>query len=113
MELNDFPSTLVQKTIKNTLHKDSEYKIQEDDYLLKLFLPYEKGISEQISRICKKYNIKVVHTKSKSLKNIVKEKRINRNGINNPQRVVYKVSCKDSDKYYIGETGRHLFVRLN
>ena len=54
-----------------------------------------------------------MHTKSKSLKNIVKEKRINQNGMNNPQGVVYKVSCKDCDKYYIGQTGRLLAVRLN
>ena len=113
MELNDFPKTLVQKTIKNTLHKDIENKIQEDDYSLKLFLPYEKGISEQISRICRKFNVRVVHTKGRSLKNIVKEKHINQNDMNNPQGVVYKVLCKDCDMYYIGETGRHLSVRLN
>ena len=66
MELNDFPKKLIEKTIKNTLNRETENKNKEDDNSIKLFLPYERGISEQITKMSKNYNVKVVHTKGKS-----------------------------------------------
>ena len=112
MELNDFPKKLIQKTIKNTLNRETENKNKEDDNSIKLFLPYERGISEQITKMSKNYNVKVVHTKGKSLQSLVKENKSNQCE-KEIQGAVYKVSCKDCDKFYIGETGRKLHVRIN
>ena len=112
MELNDFPKKLIQKTIKNTLNRETENKNKEGDNSIKLFLPYERGISEQISKMSKNCNVKVVHTKGKSLQNLVKEKKSNQCE-KEILGAVYMVSCKDCDKFFIGETGRKLHVHIN
>ena len=76
MELNDFPENIVKKTIKNHLKKRDKPRKENDDVQqqIPLYLPYEKGISEKISRLAKKYNVKVVNKKGKSLENILKTK---------------------------------------
>ena len=82
--------------------------------MINLYLPYEKGISEQIAKFSTKYNVKVIHTKGKSLKNVLRQKQIeNIDEQNRSQGTVYKVTCNDCDKFYIGETGRKLNIRLN
>ncbi|XP_057305306.1 uncharacterized protein LOC130642235 [Hydractinia symbiolongicarpus] len=83
MQLNEFPKNIVTKTIKETLNKECNGRNQTDDDTnsIRLFLPYEKGISEQIAR-------------------------------DNESGVVYKVTCGDCGKYYIGETGRKLTTRI-
>ena len=82
--------------------------------MINLYLPYEKGISEQIANFSKKYNVKVIHTKCNSLKNTLRQKQIeNIDEQNRPQETFYKVSCNDCDKFYIGEAGRKLNIRLN
>ena len=115
MELNGFPKKLTERTIKNSLkEKVNKEASNDDENWINLYLPYEKGISEKIAKFSKKYNVKVVHTKSKSLKNVLKQKQIeNKNEHNITQGTVYKVSCNDCDKFYIGETGRKLNIRLN
>ena len=63
MELNDFPENIVKKTIKNHLKKRDKPRKENDEVQqqIPLYLPYEKGISEKISRLAKKYNVKVVN----------------------------------------------------
>ena len=70
MQLNEFPKVIVKKVIHETLSKSkaSKKKNKDDEYAIKMYMPYEKGISENIARIGKKFNVKLVHTKGKSLK---------------------------------------------
>ena len=70
---------------------------------IKLFMPYEKGISEKISSLRKRYNVKVIHTKNKSLKNIVSYRNEERGDKKNSQGVVYKINCRGCLKSYIGK----------
>ena len=78
-----------------------------------MYLPYEKGLSEQISKMSKIYNVKVIHTKNKSLKDIMKEKDNSNISKMETQGVVYKIKCTTCEKSYIGETGRKLKIRVN
>ena len=115
MELNDFPVPLINRTIKQTLNnisKTSNGKIKEDDNRISLFLPYEKNISEEINRISRKFNVKVINTKNKSLANAVNARAIIDKKLQE-QGVVYEIKCNDCNMKYIGETGRELSVRIN
>ena len=113
MELNDFPRNLVKKTIGNTLNamekRTKENTIENEP--IPLFLPYEKGISEEIAKMSKKYNVRIVHTKNLSLVNKIRKKQQEPN-ILDTDGVIYRVPCSECDKVYIGETGRQLKIRL-
>ena len=113
MQLNEYPRSIVKKAITETLNpKPKEKKDKEDENMIKMYLPYEKGISENIARISRKFNVKLVNTKGKSLQKLVKPK--STTNLNNEKEsgVVYKVSCENCDKKYIGETGRRLETRI-
>ena len=116
MQLNDYPKQLVKKTIKNSMRHRAGNKADkvnsEIENNIKLYLPYEKGITEKISRIAAKYNVSVIHINNTSLKNKVNYKRGQANKTEE-QGVVCEVYCKDCEKVYIGETGRQLDIRLN
>ena len=113
MQLNDFPSNIVRRTIKESLKPNEKEKVQDDDEkMIKMYLPYEKGISEKIAAKSKHYNVKLVNTKGKTLGNALKVKPNDNVEIQDMSGVVYKVNCKDCDKYYIGETGRTIETRM-
>ena len=116
MQLNDYPKPLVKKTIINLMRHHVGNKADkvnsEIENNIKLYLPYEKGITEKISRIAAKYSVSVIHINNTSLKNKVNYKRGQANKTEE-QGVVYEVHCKDCEKVYIGETGRQLNIRLN
>ena len=111
MQLNDFPSNVVKRTIKESLKPNEKKKVRDDDEenMIKMYLPYEKGVSEKIAAKCKRYNVKLVNTKGKTLGNALKVKT---NVDGDMSGVVYKVNCKDCEKYYIGETGRTIETRM-
>ena len=75
------------------------------------YLPYVKGLSEKIQRICHKLQLRTIFKLSNTLRKqlvhvkapIATEKR---------KGVVYEVSCKDYEYVYIGETKRILKKRL-
>ena len=73
-------------------------------------LPYIKGVSEKLSRVLKKHDIRAsfrpMHTLRKALVHPKdKPEKIDTMG------VVYDIPCKDCDSHYIGETERKFSVR--
>ena len=48
MQLNGYPEALVTKTIKRTLLYQNKTKNTDTIEKPKLFMPYEKGISDQL-----------------------------------------------------------------
>ena len=74
----------------------------------KLFIPYEKEISEQLKRAANKYGLEVIFERSLSLKSKL---------LTNPFKsgsacgVIYKVTCPCCKKYF-GETGRTIQERI-
>ena len=79
----------------------------EESTNTKIFLPYVKGVSERIEKVCHQLNVKTVFKLNGTLRQTlmrVKNKR--------PEElrrdVVYEVPCHDWNKTYIGETGRSL-----
>ena len=111
MLLNEFPEKLIIKTMKEALSERKLERKQENENCLKMFVPYEKGVSEKLSNIAKRFNVQLINKKGKSLKNAVKSKNIV-GDVENESSVVYRINCENCEKYYIGETGRMLSVRL-
>ena len=68
MRLNGYPEKLITKTIKQTLSFNSRSKNNQNLEAPKLFIPYEKGISEQLKRIANKYGLEVIFMRSLSTK---------------------------------------------
>ena len=69
-------------------------------------------ISENIARIGKKFNVKLVHTKGKSLKNMFMRNITTSLEKHKQSGVVYRVTCGDCGSQYVGETGRSLETRM-
>ena len=77
-----------------------------------MYMPHEKGISENITRIGEKFNVKLVHTKGKSLKNMFMRNITTSLEKHKQSGVVYGVTCGDCGSQYVGETGRSLETRM-
>ena len=74
----------------------------------KLFIPYEKGIAEQLKRVVNRYGLEVIFTRSLSLKSKLTIKPFKSCSTCG---VVYKFTCSCYKKY-IGETGRTIEERI-
>ena len=68
MPLNGYQLNVINKTIQDTFQNhNSEHKNKELEPL-KMFIPYEKGISEKLKRVASKYGFATVFTKTKDLR---------------------------------------------
>ena len=91
-----------------TLSSNSKSKNSQNVETPKLFLPYEKGISEQLKRVANKHGLEVIFTRSLSLKSKLRT---------NPFKsysacgVVYKVTCSCCEKYF-GKSRRTVEERI-
>ena len=108
MRLNGYPEKLITKTIKQTLSFNSRSKNNQNLEAPKLFIPYEKGISEQLKRVANKYGLEVIFRRSLSLKSKLQT---NPFKCHSTCGVVYKITCSCC-KTYVGETGRTIEERI-
>ncbi|MCB1073870.1 MAG: GIY-YIG nuclease family protein, partial [Chlamydiia bacterium] len=121
MMLNGYPKGFIETQISNTLMKIDVGKQQKskisketesNEPLVKMFMPYEKGISEKIKRVAKKSRIEVIFTKGKTLQTKLTNNN-SKSDILDTTGVVYMAGCKEEcDMKYIGQTGRKLKTRL-
>ena len=77
-----------------------------------LHLPYVKGVSERIEKMCRPLGVKTVMKTADTLRSrLVKVKQ----AIPSTKKkgVIYEIPCKDCPRVYIGETGRTLEKRLS
>ena len=61
MQLNGYPLNAKNKTIKNTLQKHNSEHQSEELEPLKMFIPYEKGVAEELKKVASKYGFKTVY----------------------------------------------------
>lgn len=76
----------------------------------RVIIPYVRGLSEDIRRICRRYNVTTVFKSGPTLRNQLTRLK-GRLPVNKQSGVVYKIPCS-CGKYYIGETKRRLETRL-
>ena len=93
MRLNGYPEKLVTKTIKRTLLSDSKSKSNQNLETLKLFIPYEKGIGEQLKRVANRYGLELIFARYLSLKS-----KLPTNYMWSTCGVIYKVTCSCNKK---------------
>ena len=106
----------MRRTLKQRPGKKPEQ--EEDETLDKegkkqlLFIPYIKGVSEKIERICHPLGIQVICKSTNNLRqSLMKVKSTRPDELK--KGVVYEVPCTDCECVYnIGETGRSLEMRL-
>ena len=68
MQLNGYPLNVINKTIKDTSQSHNSEHKNKGLEPLKMFIPYEKGISEKLKRVASKYGFTTVFTKTKELR---------------------------------------------
>ena len=67
-------------------------------------IPYIKGVSEQLRRIYKQYDVPAYFKPSNTLRQLLDKEKV--------VGPVYKISCNKCDASYIGETERSLKTRF-
>ena len=73
-----------------------------------LVLPYHDVFTNLVSIVKKYFNISIVFSNKNTIKNIlIKNTLINQNSC------IYKIPCSVCDKYYIGQTGQSLDIRIS
>ncbi|CAH8666661.1 unnamed protein product [Dicrocoelium dendriticum] len=75
-------------------------------------LPYVNGISEMATRLLLPFEVKVAHQPTE----IIRSKLFKVNDKLSKEEetgVIYKICCRNCDKYYVGQTGRKLGTRLH
>ena len=104
-QANGFPAELVRKTLSHQTHPTPPQPVHEDPAESRkiMCLPYIRGLSERIERICTPLGVKAAFKPTKTLrqtvmnvKNCIREER--------KREVVYEVPCKECHLSYIGET---------
>ena len=116
LKSNDYPSSLVQKCLQYTIPTSPNTTPPETDTIASmnnkkiLVLPYCKGLSERLSRLCRKLDIQLVSTSKRTLRSELMHVK-NKTPKERVAGVVYKVDCC-CGQTYIGETGRSMEVRM-
>ena len=112
-QANGFPEGLVRKTLsqKPSLPPVESPSPPDVEPPKILRLPYVRGVSEVIERVCAPLGLKAAFKPMRTLRQCLMRVKTT-----TPQDrrkgVVYEVPCKECDKRYIGETKRTLKVRL-
>ncbi|EZA50408.1 UDP-glucuronosyltransferase 2C1 [Ooceraea biroi] len=74
--------------------------------------PFVKGLSDQVNRILKEYQINVLHSVNKKVDCVIK---CGKDEMTNSNKtgVVYRINCVNCEACYVGQTGRHLATRIS
>ena len=105
---NGYPTGLVKPT--HTKDKNQDQEEEEEKPLTTAVIPYSQGLSQQIRRVLRMYNIRTAFRSGASLGNLLTK-------VKDPVPVedrpgaIYKISCLCGDSY-IGETGRTTNTRV-
>ena len=78
----------------------------------RVVIPYIQGLSENIARIYKRYNIETVHKPTSTLKNILCNKMKDKVHELDVTGAVYHTECSKHTRNYVGETERVWRARL-
>ena len=109
LQANGYPSKVAARHVHMKKRQQSQGSRVDGKH--KLFIPYVKGLSEMISRVCRKMNIETIFTKERSLRSILSRPK-QPQPIMDLKVVVYQIPCSSCPAVYTGETRRTLKVRM-
>lgn len=107
--MNGFPPKIVRRFLRKNSSLSS--RSTEDNKQPTLYLPYIRGVSEQIEHLCRTLKVRTVFKSSTTLRGLLVHVK-NRIPQEQIKGIVYEIPCKDCDFVYIGETGRTLKKRV-
>ena len=113
-QANSYPERVLDPILNRNTPQPPQPTAEESTETKILCLPYVRGVTEKIERVCrsiKTVNLKLVTKPHRTIRQTL----INvKNRVPEEKRtgVVYEVPCRDCDHVYIGETGRTLKKRL-
>ena len=112
LQINQYPLKQINKVAQATLNNRSNPLATSQDLNLKYTsVPYVPGVSERLSRIFRKFDVKIAHKPTNTIKDKIchlKDKRKNLDKAG----VVYELDCNQCTAKYIGETGRQTRDRM-
>ena len=108
LQMNGFPTLFIQNTTKRRFKNRATYlQPSLDSKVIEAVaaIPYVRGVSESISRILKKVNIRTVMRPDKLKWKLMKRAKDSVLA-EDTTGVVYAIGCADCPQIYIGETAR-------
>lgn len=117
LENNNYPVLLIQKIIKQRLHRfynKSKFvqPVDTNKNIKYICVPFIQNLSQKLNQIVKPYNFKLAYSSTNNF-NCFFSKLKDKVPLKKQTHVVYRIPCKDCDKLYIGQTTQHLDERLN
>ena len=111
LKLNGYPTPFIRDSSTPTPRSpvEPQGELPEERPPL-VMLPYVSGVSEDIRRVCSRYNLRVVFKSGQTLRTMLTRVK-DRLPEEKRSKVVYQIPC-DCGKVYIGETTRRLETRL-
>lgn len=112
---NNYPLKLITGIIKQRLHKfynnnnNTKHNQKNSNYIS---LPFIDGLSQQLGKKFKHYNITLAHKNSNNLKFLFSNLKY-KTPIQKQSNIIYQIPCNDCDKVYIGQTSQYLKERIN
>ena len=108
IQLKDFTKNFIKKAISDKLRYQQNTRKVCWDYEsgIKLYSPYERGVTERMSRISKRLNIKLFNTNTTSLKPKIMINTMNQRNEIEIQAVVDKVKYSECNSIYTEEIER-------
>ena len=103
-----------RQTAADNTTKQQRQKTKPTDTARKPFcatVPYLKGLSEKVQRIFKRHGISCAQKPTNKLRSLLVHPKDPRPKLNT-SHCVYKIPCSNCHQPYIGETARHLYVRV-
>ena len=105
---NGYPIGMIRRAMSQEARTPAQ---QEQDNRPIAVLPYIGPGSEKLKRICARHNIKVVFSSKETLRRSLCQT-APKTELNETKNCVYEVPCLGCETAYIGQTKRHLKVRL-
>nr|XP_023028461.1 uncharacterized protein LOC111516540 [Leptinotarsa decemlineata] len=103
---NDYPVSQIQRSIQRQQTQTPPHELTEEQTnQAKAFLPYIHGVTDKVSRILKKQNVKTVFTANNQISTML---RTPKNTIRNEAQVIYEIPCSNCPRTYNGQTNRRI-----
>ena len=105
----EYPEWTIKEKKKNNENvKKKEYQPS----LGRISIPYNKGLSERVAGVMRKYHIDTCHKPTATIKNILCSKAKDKVDPLDKSGAIYSIKCSKHDGHYVGETGRAARVRF-
>ena len=108
---NGYPGAFIRSAARPPQREEDPQDLPSEGSSSPLvILPYIAGVSEDIRRVCRKYDMKVIFKSGRSLRSVLTKVK-DPLPMEKKAKVVYRIPCS-CGKSYIGETKRRLETRL-